>query len=201
MKAKSLLKLRGILLLLVSSACTQANFNSESGSGVTQAANTAEGEGTVTTGDLDAVDILESGSDRCVEGDVIKLKLPQNVQDCMDQKRIFNFKTNECLTAGQASFACGFDALAKQVAAIGVRNTTVFAAQADGALMVACGEKDAGRTIIAQWYRPPGEFDKCADPNSVSRITTACYKLYTGEVPVIATKEDQERVLLSCLKD
>jgi|GEM_PF-7024966 len=212
MKAKTKNQALGFFFILLTMACNKSGFTGGAGDGQTAttyessdasaAAGTDGASGTDQASSSDVVETAGSGrgSDACVQGDIIKLKLPAPIQDCMNQGRIFYFKTNECLTATQASYACNFDAMAQKVESIGVRNATIFKAKADGALLVACGEKDAGKTVIAQWYNPAPGYDRCSDPQSSSRVTTACYKLYVGPAPTIVTKEDQDRVLLSCLQ-
>ncbi|MFW7379058.1 MAG: hypothetical protein ACOH5I_09655 [Oligoflexus sp.] len=140
--------------------------------------------------------------DDCVDGDQINLKFPEEIQSCMDNGRLYSFSTNVCLEVIQASFDCNFDAMAEQVVAIGVNAETISQAKQEGAFLVACGEKNKGKTIVGQWYYPPSSGDRCQDENPSSRIVTACYKLFdTLNTPPLETEEQRRQALQACLNE
>ena len=141
--------------------------------------------------------------ENCIEGDVANLKFPEPIQSCLDSGRLFDFSKQECLPVEVASFACSFDEMAAAVDAIGVSNGSVLSARDEGALLVSCGEKNAGNTIVAQWFYPLADQDVCQDVEAVSqRIVTACYKLYpAGQAPPNETEEDKRLILESCLQE
>jgi len=210
---RKLLQITGMSLTLLHTACSNTNFSEKSGASSASSDNSSEPREADATlegsNGLENSSIIENannpsndGQNSCIEGDVISLRLPPDVQSCMNQGRVYSFSSGECLEARKASFDCQFDAMAEQVAGIGVRNQTIWDAKAAGALLVSCGEKDAGNTIIAQWYYPAQEYDKCSDLNPIPKIVTACYKQYgQSDLPILNTKEDYDRVLLECLRN
>lgn len=166
------------------SSCEQAGLK----------ANKAKGQSDQGSGD--------ASPESCIEGDQINLKFPEEIQSCIDKGRLYNFATDECLEVSLANFECSFEAMEKQVSAIGVNSESIIAAQKEGALLVACGEKNEGKTIVAQWYYPLNPIDSCADENPASRIVTACYKIQEpGNLPPLETEEQRRQAIQACLND
>lgn len=177
----------GILLGL--SACSESTFNETSG--------TAEAAATDQTEDL----VVKSTAP-CVDGDRINLNFPAEIQSCVDQNKIFDFSTNACIDVSEANFECNFDGMSASVANIGVPNTSIKKAQEDGALLISCSEKNAGKTVIAQWYYPGSQNNCNFEDVEATRIVTACYKLYLeGEAPPTDTPEERNAAVQACLNE
>ena len=88
------------------------------------------------------------------------------------------------------------------VAGIGVPNTSIVKAKEEGALLISCSEKNAGKTVIAQWYYPGSKSSCNFEDLEATRIITACYKLYVeGEAPPSETLEQRNAAVQACLTE
>lgn len=105
----------------------------------------------------------------------------KDVQACNDSGKIWDFYKNECSQAGQStSFTCDFETIIKQIGDFGINPTDKLTRGAagdskDGKVikLVACGEANNGKTIIAQWVELPE--GKVCQPNQAEFVTTGCY--------------------------
>lgn len=186
----------GLSLIVLNKSCADSKFRGKDKAKASSSEDLAQEESAVTS-------VLPvENQNTCIEGDKIKLNLPPDIQDCMNKGRIFNFKTNLCLEVATASYSCDFAGLAAKIEEKGMSSKSVSAARDKNAYLVACGEKNAGKTLVAQWYHLPDDIDPCLASFSPAQVVTSCYKLYAeGELPANATKEDQERIVQSCLAE
>ena len=182
----------GVILPL---ACNNSGFNGAgAGDQPTQP---------VVQGPQDDLAAQPETPENCINGDRANLKFPEPIQSCLDSGKLFHFGKQQCLPVNVANFTCSFDEMANAVDQIGVSNQTILQARDEGALLVSCGEKNEGKTIVAQWFYPVAGQDVCAEVEAVTqRIVTACYKLYpAGQAPPNETEDDKRQILESCLQE
>ena len=111
----------------------------------------------------------------------------RDVQECNDSGKIWDFHKEECSPAGQSTFTCDFDTIIEKVGGLGIKITEKLTRGAagdseDGKVikLVACGEANNGKTIIAQWVELPK--GKVCQPNEAEFVTTGCYAQSDAEI-------------------
>ncbi|SMF62061.1 hypothetical protein [Pseudobacteriovorax antillogorgiicola] len=167
------------VMILMISSCKNSGF---------------QGSSSESTGSQDA------NPETCVEGDRVTLPFPKEIQGCIEQNRIYSFYDQVCLETQVAPFPCSFDAVIQKVKSIGVGYQSLEDARSQNALLVACSEKNQGRTVIAQWIFPKSD-DPCELDLASREIVTACYRLNVGGSGKKAeTPEEISAMVDECLK-
>ncbi len=76
------------------------------------------------------------------------------VARCLNQGLLFDYPSKTCSNASKLPEGCSYDIIRARVMALNIVNpnlTSLDQARMQGAKLVACGQKDNGRIIIAQW--------------------------------------------------
>ena len=146
--------------------------------------------------------------DECdTSGEQIKLSFPhEDIQKCIDDGNIYHFGldglSGRC-TDVKASFSCSFDNIKEAVGKIGIDPKIIEDARSKNAKLLNCGEKNSGRTIVAQWVYLKGDLKECEySQATVSNVVTSCYKRYDGGAPPIPeTREEKYAAVAACMDE
>lgn len=127
----------------------------------------------------------------------------KEIQACYDQKRIWHFERSLCLEPVAASFECNFDSLlAALESQLGSKDGSVYKALSEGrdngVKLIACGEKNDGNTIIAQWVKVEEQAGNCSTNFSKNYPTTACTKRNAASP---TTPEEVRQFVYQCLDE
>lgn len=150
-----------------------SNGNDEGGGSGGSSGGGDEGSGSgASSGDGSSSGGGQGGS--CAPGE-LEVKFDDNIQACFDSNGIWDFSRNICLENVRSSFNCDFDSLTKAINDAGMATPSKITQAIGKAKLIACGEKNDGNTIIAQWVYPPSG-SKCEHTKQDGLPVTGCYR-------------------------
>lgn len=196
------------LMLFIAGACaSESGFNGDSSKKRPSSDTVADSKSTQNSQDTladagqgqNGLEADGSNSSECVDPEAALYKFPKEIQDCMDQGFIWDYSRSQCSPIEKASFACTYESLLAAIESQGNgKPQAIVNAHEKGAVFTACGEKDDGRMIIAQWVVSHQLGDTC-EPKKVEAIpVTGCYR-HMLNPPVLQTPEEVETFVAECL--
>jgi hypothetical protein len=144
----------------------------------------------------------EGGADTSCAPSEVEIAFEGEIQSCFDDNRIWDFNRSLCTEVPASSFSCDFDALALAINDAGMATPAKIIEGKGKAKLIACGEKNDGKTIIAQWVYPPVG-DRCSYDLQDGLPVTGCYRILpTGSAPLDpSNKEAVAKFVYDCIDE
>lgn len=125
------------------------------------------------------------------------------IRKCMDSQKLYNFEKWDGTCVDLAPIEkCDFKSFNSLVEARGMSAASVMA-EYPNAVMVGCGQKRDGKTLLGQWWIPDGAIDqeKC-EMNVDYTILTACFEVddFGRARPEPKTEAEKQAAVLACMQ-
>jgi hypothetical protein len=206
MKNKKLQKYGVLAIGLILSACTEGNFSSQQAGQpaaqpkvAEQKAKTPEAPAPVAS----AAPAAEPGKcDRNQDKFKKDLSPTSPIVACMNAKKLYDFDKvdGSCLGALAAVDPCTTESFNARVQALGMSAKKILD-KYPTAVVIGCGQKRQGKTLLGQWWVPNAAFDeeKC-EMTEDYMILTACFELDdSGKArPEPRTEAEVRAAVLAC---
>jgi hypothetical protein len=133
--------------------------------------------------------------------DFHQLEFPQEIKDCLEDGRMYNFDKKKCQAMKKAEIVgepCTYDEVKAYLVSQNVGTGALDAQKAAGSKMIGCGASNAGDVLVTQhWYGKPSGKDDCTFSNQ-GKVVSVCFRKFVGgTTPPKPT--DEEDYVETCL--
>ena len=148
---------------------------------------------------------VESPKTDCLSGDFVNFTYPPQIENCINQGKLYYFENGNCSAIDKAPFACSFENVESSWTSVGGDPALFKDFKEKNAKLVGCGQSKDGETTVAQWYFPPkNQQINCQFSTTGMTIYTYCIKRYSvGSIPnsTSATPDQVKQMILDCMMD
>ncbi|NRA46002.1 MAG: hypothetical protein HRU09_13705 [Oligoflexales bacterium] len=147
-------------------------------------------------------DTTANTGDTCV-ADELELQFPQEIQDCFDSNRIWDFNRSLCTPiSGTCNDNCEYDELISAINSAGMGTPQKIESAIGRAKLITWGTKNNGNTIVAQWVYPPSG-STCTYDLQQGLPVTGCYRILPPNTPLLDKSDPAavEAFVNACIDD